>query len=76
MLSVLTQTSFPSQVSSGKATRVRQLIAAEAWTDAALALIELELPQWKLRPPRQRRRRLVLHPRQAVAAAGLARRYR
>ncbi len=31
------------------AGRLGQLIAAEAWTDAALALIELELPQWKLR---------------------------
>jgi hypothetical protein len=31
------------------ATRVDQLIEAGAWTDAALALIELELPAWKLR---------------------------
>jgi len=38
-----------SQHSSEKANRVRKLIAAEAWTDAALALIDLELPQWKLR---------------------------
>lgn len=30
-------------------TRVARLIASEAWTDAALALVELELPQWKLR---------------------------
>jgi hypothetical protein len=29
--------------------RIRQLIRAEAWTDAALALLELGLPQWKLR---------------------------
>jgi hypothetical protein len=29
--------------------RVNQLIEAGAWTDAALALLELELPQWKLR---------------------------
>ncbi len=31
------------------ATRVDQLIEVGAWTDAALALIELELPVWKLR---------------------------
>lgn len=30
-------------------TRIDRLIASEAWTDAALALVELELPQWKLR---------------------------
>jgi hypothetical protein len=29
--------------------RIDRLIASEAWTDAALALIELELPLWKLR---------------------------
>lgn len=29
--------------------RTQQLIGAGAWTDAALALIESELPQWKLR---------------------------
>ena len=29
--------------------RVNQLIEAGAWTDAALALLELELPQWKVR---------------------------
>src|SRR5262249_7158121 len=29
--------------------KLQRLIAAEAWTDAAMALIELELPQWKLR---------------------------
>jgi hypothetical protein len=28
---------------------IDQLIAAGAWTDAALALIELELPKWTLR---------------------------
>jgi hypothetical protein len=32
-----------------KANRIYQLIEAGAWTDAALALIELELPAWKLR---------------------------
>jgi hypothetical protein len=33
----------------GAAGRLGRLIATEAWTDAALALIELELPHWKLR---------------------------
>jgi hypothetical protein len=32
-----------------KATRIDQLIEAGAWRNAALALIELELPAWKLR---------------------------
>src|ERR1700704_6539482 len=29
--------------------RIDRLIESGAWTDAALALVELELPQWKLR---------------------------
>ena len=35
----------------GSATKVKvdRLIEAGAWTDATLALLELELPQWKLR---------------------------
>jgi len=40
---------FPSQGQAGKAERVEQLIRLGAWTDAALALIELELPQWQIR---------------------------
>jgi hypothetical protein len=40
---------FPSQVQAGKTERVEQLIGMSAWTDAALALIELELPQWRVR---------------------------
>ena len=40
---------FPSQGQAGKAERVDQLIRMGAWTDAALALIELELPQWQVR---------------------------
>jgi hypothetical protein len=32
-----------------KAARLKQLIDAEAWTDVALALLGLELPQWKVR---------------------------
>jgi hypothetical protein len=34
---------------AGKQTWVARLIEAGAWTDAALALIELELPAWRLR---------------------------
>jgi hypothetical protein len=34
---------------AGKTARIDQLIKAGAWSDAALALIELELPAWKLR---------------------------
>lgn len=33
----------------GKTTRVERLIETGAWTDTALALIELELPQWQVR---------------------------
>ena len=35
--------------SAGKTARVQQLIKSGAWTDAALALIDLELPQWQIR---------------------------
>jgi hypothetical protein len=31
------------------ATRIDQLIEAGAWSDAAIALIEFELPAWKVR---------------------------
>src|SRR5216683_1529738 len=40
---------FPSQGQSGKTARVERLIQSGAWTDAALALIDLELPQWQIR---------------------------
>ena len=39
---------FPSE-GSAKAARVERLIHSQAWTDAALALIDLELPQWQVR---------------------------
>lgn len=32
-----------------KTARIERLIQSGAWTDAVLALIELELPQWQLR---------------------------
>jgi hypothetical protein len=34
---------------TGKTARIEQLIGSGAWTDAALALIDLELPQWQIR---------------------------
>jgi hypothetical protein len=40
---------FPSQSQAARTERFEQLIALGAWTDAALALIELELPQWQVR---------------------------
>ncbi len=40
---------FPSMGQSAKSAQVERLIQAEAWTDAALALIDLELPLWQVR---------------------------
>ena len=34
---------------AGKATKLDDLIEAGAWTDAAIALIEFELPNWSVR---------------------------
>jgi hypothetical protein len=34
---------------AGKVTRIERLIEAEAWTETAIALIDLELSQWQLR---------------------------
>jgi hypothetical protein len=34
---------------AAKAAKLDRLIASEAWTEAALTLVELELPQWRLR---------------------------
>jgi hypothetical protein len=42
-------TRFTMPSCAGEAARIDRLIASEAWTEAALALVELELPQWKLR---------------------------
>jgi hypothetical protein len=42
-------TRLPVLKRAGKAARINQLIEAGAWNDAALALVELELPAWKLR---------------------------
>ena len=40
---------FPSTGQSGKSAHVERLIRSGAWTDAALALIDIELPQWQVR---------------------------
>jgi hypothetical protein len=34
---------------NARTARVEHLIQSQAWTDAALALIDLELPQWQVR---------------------------
>jgi hypothetical protein len=36
-------------VRAGKAAQLKQFIEVGAWTEAALALVELDLPQWKPR---------------------------
>jgi hypothetical protein len=40
---------FPSVGQTGKTARIERLIESEAWTDATLALIDLELPLWQIR---------------------------
>jgi hypothetical protein len=40
---------YPSMGPAAKAARIERLIGSQAWTDVALALIDLELPQWQLR---------------------------
>jgi hypothetical protein len=40
---------FPPIRRTEKSARIERLIKSGAWTDAALALIELELPQWQVR---------------------------
>ena len=40
---------FPSMDRNFKNARIERLIESQAWTDAALALIDLELPQWQIR---------------------------
>ncbi|WP_201759725.1 hypothetical protein [Bradyrhizobium sp. AC87j1] len=39
----------PSLGQGERAARIMRLIDVEAWADAALALIELELPMWQVR---------------------------
>jgi hypothetical protein len=40
---------LPSAKQNARAARVEHLVQSQAWTDAALALIDLELPQWQVR---------------------------
>jgi len=40
---------FQASGPTARTTRIERLIAAAAWTEAALALIDLELPQWQVR---------------------------
>jgi uncharacterized protein (DUF885 family) len=40
---------FPSPGQAAKTARIRALIDAQAWTDVALSLIDLELPSWQIR---------------------------
>jgi hypothetical protein len=40
---------YPSRGQTEKTARLNRLIQAAAWTDAALALIDLELPFWQVR---------------------------
>jgi len=40
---------YPSMGQAEKTARIERLIGSEAWTDAALALIDLELPLWQVR---------------------------
>jgi hypothetical protein len=40
---------FPSAGQAEKTAKIERLIASQAWTDAVLALIDLELPQWQVR---------------------------
>ena len=40
---------FPSLAHPEKTARIRGLIQLHAWTDAALALVDLELPFWQVR---------------------------
>src|SRR5271154_3171241 len=40
---------YPPVMRTTKSQRIERLIQSGAWTDAALALIDLELPQWQVR---------------------------
>ena len=51
MADIVSQTCrrFPSLGQGGKTARIERLIHSGAWTETALALIDLELPQWQVR---------------------------
>src|SRR5882762_2329771 len=44
-----TRRRFPSAGRTDETARIERLIGSGAWTDAALALIDLELPLWQVR---------------------------
>jgi hypothetical protein len=46
---IVRATSLASAKQNARAARVERLIQSQAWTDATLALIDLELPQWQVR---------------------------
>lgn len=50
MADIISQTCrrFPSVGQRSKTSRVERLIQSGAWTDAAIALLDLELPQWQI----------------------------
>ena len=45
----VTSRRFAAPGQGAKTARVERLIQSQAWTDAALALLDLELPQWQVR---------------------------
>ncbi|WP_128927466.1 hypothetical protein [Bradyrhizobium guangxiense] len=51
MLDIIAQACrrYPSLGQSERTARIMRLIDAEAWADAALGLLELELPLWQVR---------------------------
>src|SRR6202140_4696912 len=51
MLEIIGETCrrFPSMGQTEKTARIERLMGSGAWTDAALALIDLELPLWQVR---------------------------
>ena len=51
MADIVSQTCrrFPSLGQSGKTAHIERLIHSGAWTETALALVDLELPQWQVR---------------------------
>lgn len=50
MSAVIAETCAPLSALGEAATlHIRRLIESGAWTDAALALVQLELPQWRFR---------------------------
>ena len=51
MADIVSQTCrrFPSLGQGGKTAHIERLIHSGAWTETALALVDLELPQWQVR---------------------------